>query len=102
MQNVQYTPEQLAAYAEHIVNSYKAMYDGNMPVHNNHFVVTFEPGSKYVRVVTENGPSRFSHSFLDAAGNIWKSAGWKAPAKNFTRGNITTPNFSRIHWTGAN
>jgi hypothetical protein len=101
MTNVKYTETELNAYAEYIRQDYMKMYGGAMPAHNQTFTVTFEPGSKYTRVVIRNGNSRSVHSFLDAEGNIWKSAGWKAPAKNFTRGNILTPDFSRVSWTGA-
>lgn len=35
---------------------------------------------------------RFVAFFVEVAtGDVWKAAGWKAPALNFTRGNITTP-----------
>jgi hypothetical protein len=101
MKNAKYTPEDLAAYAAHIVADYKAMYGGEMPAHNPTFEVTFQPGTKYTRVVTNNGNSRSAHSFLDAEGNIWKTATWRAPAKNFTRGNILTKDFTRVAWTGA-
>jgi hypothetical protein len=101
MKNAKYTDADLKAYADVIITDYKAMYGGVMPAHNPTFEVTFEPGNKYTRVVTNNGNSRSSHSFLDAEGNIWKAASWKTPAKNFTRGNIITKNFARVQWTGA-
>ncbi len=85
----------LDAYAAHIKADYKA-FGGTQD-----FVVTFEAGKKYVRVVVSSSGSRSAHSFIDDAGNIWKSASWKTPAKNFIRGNIHTRNFSRIQWTGA-
>jgi hypothetical protein len=34
-------------------------------------------------------------------GDILMAASWKAPAKNFARGNIIEGNMSRIQWTGA-
>jgi len=52
------------------------------------------PGRKYRRVArvetTEDGieHSRSAVCFVDLEGNIWKPAGYKGPAKNFTRGNI--------------
>ena len=94
MKNVQYTPEDLQAYVDHIVKDYNG-------TGTSEFVITFEEGQKYTRVVATSYGSRSSHSFLDAQGNIWKCASWKAPAKNFTRGNIITRDFSRIRWTGA-
>jgi hypothetical protein len=101
MMNQQFTQADLDAYANYIVQDYKKMYGGELPAHSIGFSVEFEPGSKFIRVVTQNGSSRSSHSFLDAQGNIWKAASWKAPAKNFIRGNIVTRDYSRIAWTGA-
>jgi hypothetical protein len=95
-----FTDAELKAYADHIVQDYiKWCGPGASKVTD--FRVTFEPGSKFIRVVTTSGASRSSHSFLDAQGNIWKSASWKAPTKNFTRGDIIAGDFSRITWTGA-
>ena len=74
--------------------------------------VTFERGSKFMRVVKsdtgapwgrENGSSRSAYAFIvmfDHAdnrgyrwmvGDILKPASWKAPAKNFSRGNVLNP-----------
>jgi hypothetical protein len=101
VKNQQFTDAHLKAYANHIVEDYRK-WVGPIPAEVAlGFVVTFDPGSKFIRVVTCSGSSHSSHSFIDAQGNIWKSASWKAPAKNFIRGNILTPDFSRISWTGA-
>jgi len=53
-------------------------------------VISVDPrGSKYKRIVTTSGSSRSVHCFIEVAtGDIWKAASWKAPAKNFPRGNI--------------
>ena len=68
---------------------------------NEAFQMTLEPGRKYIRVVRVDGSSRSVHSFLDLDGNIWKAAGWKAPALNHTRGNVFKPEtWSGITWTG--
>ncbi len=56
-------------------------------------------GRKYIRIVREDQhgnqgrpnpyKSRSVHCFVERdTGLIWKAAGWKAPAKNFSRGNI--------------
>jgi hypothetical protein len=39
-------------------------------------------GAKYARIVlTHSGRQHRSYAFVDAEGNIYKCAGWKAPAK---------------------
>jgi hypothetical protein len=65
----------------------------------------FEYGSKFIRVITQN---RSAHSFIALrdegkfkAGDILKSASWRAPAKNFARGNIFAGKFDRISWAGV-
>ena len=45
---------------------------------------TERPGVKYTRVIKAsagNADSRSVYCFVDADGNIYKPAGWKAPAK---------------------
>lgn len=68
------------------------------------FGIEFEPGSKYVKVVkVSSGGSRSVHSFVEKeTGNIWKAASWKAPAKNFVRGNVYDAGSytNRLEWTG--
>ena len=67
--------------------------------------VRYEVGSKYIKVITGSSV----HSFIVRnktdkfkPGDILKAASWKAPAKNFARGNIFDKTFDRIRWTGAN
>ena len=68
------------------------------------FGIEFEPGSKYVKVVKISaGGSRSVHSFVEKeTGAIWKAASWKAPAKNFARGNVFDAGtyLNRLEWTG--
>jgi hypothetical protein len=61
--------------------------------------------TKYYRVWA----GKSAHSFIVRAtgdkfiaGDILKAATWKAPAKNFSRGNINDGNFMRISWSGVN
>lgn len=67
--------------------------------------IEYQFGKKYVRVVISDSISagRSAHCFVEVAtGNILKSASWASPAKNFSRGNVITKDFSRVTWTGAN
>jgi hypothetical protein len=41
-----------------------------------------EQGRKYHKVMTVEGSRRVVHCFVDNAGNIYKAASWKAPAKD--------------------
>jgi hypothetical protein len=73
------------------------------------FNVSFEPGSKFIRVVTDHGGNhRGSHSFIVGKttdkwtkGTILKCAGWKTPAQNFARGHLSDEFHPRVRWTGA-
>jgi hypothetical protein len=70
------------------------------------FTTGFEAGTKYIKIFHwyDNGSSfkqRSCHSFVDYEGNIWKAASWKAPAKNFPRGNVLTKDYGTIRWTGC-
>ena len=74
-----------------------------------HVSVTFEPGSKYLRVVMADGyrttgTHRSAYAFIVAkdmgqfkVGDILKAASWKAPAKNFARGNVFRPETYERH-----
>ena len=54
-------------------------------------------------VKISSGGSRSVHSFVEKeTGPIWKAASWKAPAKNFARGNVFDSGtyLNRLEWTG--
>ena len=57
----------------------------------NH-VFQIEGGRKYVKISHVSWGQKSVHSFVDAAGKIWKAATWKAPALNFPRGSIFDEN----------
>jgi len=69
------------------------------------FGIEFETGSKYVKVVSiSGGGSRSVHCFVEKAnGNILRAASWKAPARNFIRGNVfdQASYIDRVRWTGV-
>lgn len=68
--------------------------------------VRYELHRKFIKVIT--GPQTGVHSFIMLAddgkfkrGDILKAASWKAPAKNFARGNVLAGQLDRVRWTGA-
>jgi hypothetical protein len=69
------------------------------------FGIEFEAGSKYVKIVSiSGGGSRSVHCFVEKAnGNILRAASWKAPARNFVRGNVFDQKsyIDRVRWTGV-
>jgi hypothetical protein len=46
-----------------------------------------EPGRKFIRLLKGRPGYRYCYCFLDYAGNIYKSATWRAPAKHI-RGSV--------------
>ena len=61
-----------------------------------------DEGKSYIKVVKDGSV----HSFIVKqdtgkfkAGDVLKAASWKAPAKNFPRGNIITGDLSNISWS---
>lgn len=97
------------AYAKYIVDDYMNYSRGYTGT--KQFEISFDRGSKFIKIVrTTLGNARSVHSFVALEGNqrwpvgtILKSASWRAPAQNFARGNIFTPEKFRGHisWTGA-
>jgi hypothetical protein len=80
--------------------------DGNLDYMENFDI---EEGRNYIRIVRERreGGGRSCAGFIvkkDTAkfkrGDMLKSAGWKAPATNFARGNVLTDLPEVVRWTG--
>jgi hypothetical protein len=91
----------LQEYAEHLKSTYN--YEGS----SGNYTVEFDIGTKYIKVISCSYNSKSSHSFIvlkpDAKfkfGDILKSASWKAPAKNFARGNVLEGTFKQHRWCG--
>lgn len=95
----------LIGYKDNIVANYVKWCEDAGIADIGKFGVEFEPGSKYVKVVkVSSGGSRSVHSFVEKEnGAIWKAASWKAPAKNFIRGNVydASSYTNRLSWTGV-
>ena len=106
----------LQAYADYLKADYNSRsYSKNL---NRQLVVEFDVGNKFIKVIVGHSTNgvvdshRSSHSFivineyqgkknLFKHGDILKSASWRAPAKNFSRGNILDKNYGTISWCGA-
>ena len=75
---------------------------------NEEYQVEVEEGRKYIKLIKVNrGGSRSVAGFIVKsdggkwkAGDMLKAASWKAPATNFSRGNIFTAMPKTIRWTG--
>lgn len=66
--------------------------------------IQIDRGSKFYKVVV----NKSVHSFVCKkahdkwqVGDILKAASWKAPAKNFVRGNVLTQKYTSLRWSGV-
>jgi len=89
----------LALYVGHLQADYDKAY--------NRREFYYESGRKYVHIISKDDNQRSSHSWVMLEddkkfkrGDILKSAGWKAPARNFARGNVLTGDYKTIKWAG--
>ena len=97
----------LQEYVSHL----QADYDSKG---GNQFIeFKYELGRKYIHVIMNHigqfsiGQSS-SHSWIMIdddkkfkRGDILKSASWRAPARNFMRGNVLRGTFKNIRWSGV-
>ena len=89
-----------ASYAEyHALMGFSS--DGNS-IQRFNDSVRVDHGKSYLKVIKDGSV----HSFIVKAdngkfkaGDVLKAASWKAPAKNFARGNIITGELSQISWS---
>ena len=67
--------------------------------------LTYRMGKKYVKVTDGRSVKAFvvacDNDKKFSFGDILKPAGWKAPARNFRRGNVLDRSFGAVRWTGA-
>jgi hypothetical protein len=101
----------LDEYADYLKANYNAR-GYSRP--DRQLTVEFDMGSKFIKVIVGHtgDTQRSSHSFIVVGeykgakatfkhGDILKSASWRAPAKNFARGNIMENSYGSISWAGA-
>lgn len=105
--NAERTTEELTEGLEKLRQLMVADYDRTG--FNMGYDIEFEFGSKYIRVVSNNGRgSRSCSGFVCcdrnhkkfAFGALLKDAGWKAPAMNKARGSVFDLEGKTIAWTG--
>jgi hypothetical protein len=102
------TKEQVENYLNVIKADY-ANWQRNVMGYNNqaaidHFnaSVRVDEGKAYLKVIKDGSVHSFivkADSGKFKAGDVLKAASFKAPAKNFSRGNIITGELSQISWS---
>ncbi len=102
--------EGLDAMLDHMNDSYREWMKTDDPIKKRmcseyHASLTYYMGKKYVKVVTNESVCAFvvacENDKKFEFGDILKPAGWRAPARNFRRGNVLDRTFDRVRWTGA-
>ena len=72
---------------EMLKEHYDSKFDGSLAAPD----IKVYPGGKYYKISKKEKRSSSESVWFFVSkddGNIWKAASWKAPAKNFPRGNI--------------
>jgi hypothetical protein len=96
-------------YVAHLQDNYNTTASGQF------INFTYEIGRKYVHIIMQHHhhfdghpTQRSSHSWVMIAddkkfkqGDILKSATWRGPARNFSRGNVLCGGFKHIKWAGV-
>lgn len=83
--------QQVVDYAQKVINTYYAQegYENIKPG-----IISVEKGKRYAKLlITQDGGKgqRFCYGFIDMTnGDLFKAASFKAPERNFPRGNIHT------------
>lgn len=80
----------MSMFMDEVIERYlRLLHDKTMEYYSTHYssltppTYTLERGSKYIRVVSDNGRHRHVHSFINRkTGGLHKAASWKAPVKD--------------------
>lgn len=66
--------------------------------------LSYTVGQKYIKIISDGAVWGFvinCHNDKQFKyGDILKAAGWNAPARNKSRGNVLDKDFSMVRWTG--
>jgi hypothetical protein len=81
------------------VQEFVATLNFKFAVHGYTFLIE-KPGVKYTRVIQTATAHRSVYCFIDADGNIYKSASWKAPAKGI-RSTLATVDIAKVDPYGS-
>ena len=83
--------------------SRRAIRDDMITEFNNN--LHYFSGTKYIKIVAKNTVWGFVVACTNDKkfqfGDLLKPAGWKAPARNFSRGNVFGLDAKRIRWSGC-
>ena len=82
---------QLTKFIETLQGVINDHFSWNYPNSTPH-PVSYEMGTKYVKIVTGSYGSQSAHCFIDFSGNIYKANSWKAPETKHIRGSIFDEN----------
>lgn len=83
------TAEILTSFSAQLQTMVTSECERIFPGNTSNHTISFEIGRKYARLITSTHGQRSCYGFVDMTnGDLMKSASWKAPAKNFARGNI--------------
>ena len=103
----------MTAGLDRYITAIKADYAGYSPmsdirakmIREFDAAIRYEIHRKFIKVIT--GPQTSVHSFIMREddrkfkrGDILKAASWRAPAKNFARGNVLGAS-AHVRWTGV-
>jgi hypothetical protein len=85
------TSEHLETFRAKLETHCQKLYS-DMGLASNAPTIEIMPAIKYARIVRKS-PHASAYGFIEmSTGNIYYSAGWKAPQKNHVRGNILAEN----------
>ena len=88
--------ERIQEWADALLASYVARYP-NDTNRASSYTLSVDVLRKYWRIVMGDGPHRSVHAFVDpSTGDVYKAAGWKAPAKGVRYNLLDDESFARM------